>query len=64
MRTFNRNNTDNVKQERKKSKELRKLRMNNGYSLSWIDTEDKLKGAKYSFEDFIGNEENCYENSY
>lgn len=64
MRTFNRNNTENVKQARKQSKELRKLRMKNGYLLTLEDDSDKIKGAKYNFEDFIGNEEYSYENTY
>lgn len=51
MRTFNRNNTENVKQERKKSKELRKLRINSGYTLAWEDDSDKIKGAKFSFNE-------------
>lgn len=64
MRTFNRNNTENVKQARKQSKELRKLRMKNGYPLTLEDDSDKIKGDKYNFEDFIGNEEYSYENTY
>lgn len=61
MRTFNRNNTENIKQERKKSKELRKLRMNKGYTLAWEDDSDKIKGAKFSFNELYDYEEHCYE---
>ena len=47
MRSFNKQNTENLKQERKKSKEFRKLRMNNGYMLSLIgDEDDNLKADK------------------
>ena len=34
MKTYNNRNTEDVKASRKKSKELRKLRMNNGYTLA------------------------------
>ena len=49
MRSFNKQNTENLKQERKKSKELRKLRMNNGYTLAWDDEDDKLKVDKFNY---------------
>ena len=53
MRSFNKQNTENLKQERKKSKELRKLRMNNGYTLALIeDDDDKLKGVKFNYNDY------------
>ena len=56
MRSFNKQNTENLKQERKKSKELRKLRMNSGYTLALIgDEDDKLKGAKFSYNDYYSN---------
>ena len=56
MRSFNKQNTENIKQERKKSKELRKLRMNNGYTLSLIgDEDDNLKGAKFNYNDYYSS---------
>ena len=56
MRSFNKQNTENLKQERKKSKELRKLRMNNGYALALIgDEDDNLKGAKFNYNDYYSS---------
>jgi hypothetical protein len=56
MRSFNKQNTENLKQERKKSKELRKLRMNNGYTLALIgDEDDKLKGVKFNYNDYYSS---------
>ena len=56
MRSFNKQNTENLKQERKKSKELRKLRMNNGYTLALIgDEDDNLKGAKFNYDDYYSS---------
>ena len=56
MRSFNKQNTENLKQERKKSKELRKLLMNNGYTLALIeDEDDNLKGVKFSFSDYYSS---------
>ena len=56
MRSFNKQNTENLKQERKKSKELRKLRMNSGYTLALIEDEyDNLKGAKFSYNDYYSS---------
>ena len=52
MKTYNNRNTEDVKASRKKSKELRKLRMNNGYTLALIeDEDDKVKGVKFSYND-------------
>ena len=52
MKTYNNRNTEDVKASRKKSKELRKLRMNSGYTLALIeDEDDNLKGAKFSYND-------------
>ena len=56
MRSFNKQNTENLKQERKKSKDFRKLRMNNGYTLSLIgDEDDNLKGAKFNYNDYYSS---------
>lgn len=57
MRTFNRNNTENIKQARKQSKELRKLRMSNQSTITWIETDEKLKGQDVSYnEDYYAYE--------
>lgn len=56
MKTYNNRNTEDVKASRKKSKELRKLRMNNGYTLALIrDEDDKLKGAKFNYNDYYSS---------
>jgi len=56
MKTYNNRNTEDVKASRKKSKELRKLRMNNGYTLSLIGGEDdNLKGAKFNYNDYYSS---------
>lgn len=46
MRTFNRNNTENVKQARKESKQLRKLKMSK-HTIHLLDTKgDELVGKQ------------------
>ena len=46
MRTFNRNNTENVKQARKESKQLRKLKMGK-HTMHLLDTKgDELVGKQ------------------
>ena len=56
MKTYNNRNTEDVKASRKKSKELRKLRMNNGYTLALIeDEDDSLKGAKFNYNDYYSS---------
>ena len=52
MKTYNNRNTEDVKASRNKSKELRKLRMNSGYTLAWDDEDDKLKVAKFNYNDY------------
>ena len=42
MRTYNKGNTQNVKQARKQSKELRKLKMANGSTLTFIETNESV----------------------
>jgi len=49
MKTFNRKNTDDIKQAKKASKQLRKLRMQHG-SLYIEKIEERLTGSKYSYE--------------
>lgn len=51
MKTFNRKNTDaqQIKESKKASKQLRKLRMQNG-SMHIEQTDERLTGNKYSYE--------------
>lgn len=51
MKTFNRKNTDAqaIKEAKKASKQLRKLRMQHG-SLYIEQTDERLTGSKYSYE--------------
>ena len=54
MRTYNKGNTQNVKQARKQSKELRKLKMANGSTITFIgETDEAFKGLQrsYHYED-------------
>ena len=50
MRTYNKGNTQNVKQARKQSKELRKLKSNRN---TLIETNEVVKGQQnsYHYED-------------
>ena len=48
MRTYNQQNTSNVKQARKQSKELRKLKMNKGNAITFTETNSILKGQQNS----------------
>ena len=45
MRTYNKGNTQNVKQARKQSKELRKLKSNRN---TFIEASESVKGQQYS----------------
>ena len=45
MRTYNKGNTQNVKQARKQSKELRKLKSNRN---TFIETSESVKGQQHS----------------
>ena len=51
MRTYNQQNTPNVKEARKQSKELRKLKMANGSTITFIGEND---------EAIKGQHHNCY----
>ena len=44
MRTYNKGNTQNVKQARKQSKELRKLKSNRN---TFIETSESVKGQQH-----------------
>ena len=59
MRTYNKSNTQNVKQARKQSKELRKLKSNRN---TFIETNESVKGQQqtYHYED----DYNAYEGEY
>ena len=53
MRTYNKGNTQNVKQARKQSKELRKLKSNRN---TFIETNEVMKGQQNSYhyeDDFV-----------
>ena len=50
MRTFNKSNTQNVKQARKQSKELRKLKMSKN-TIIFQETNEKLKGQDVSYNE-------------
>ena len=47
MRTYNKGNTQNVKQARKQSKELRKLKSSRN-TISFIETNESMKGQQHS----------------
>ena len=49
MRTYNKSNTQNVKQARKQSKELRKLKMSNGSMITFIETDEVIKGQHNNY---------------
>ena len=56
MRTYNKGNTSNVKQARKQSKELRKLKMNKGSTITFIETNESVKGQQHTYhyeDDFV-----------
>ncbi len=56
MRTYNKGNTQNVKQARKQSKELRKLKMSKN-TIIFTETDEKLKGQDVSYnEDYYAYE--------
>ena len=54
MRTYNKGNTQNVKQARKQSKELRKLKMASGSTITFIETDEVIKGQQHS------KQQSCY----
>ena len=61
MRTYNKGNTQNVKQARKQSKELRKLKMANGSTITFIEPDEAFKGLQnsYHYEDDFVYEGEC-----
>jgi len=60
MRTYNQQNTENVKQARKQSKELRKLKGSRN-TISFIETNESIKGQQnsYHYEDDFVYEGDC-----
>ena len=59
MRTYKRGNTQNVKQARKQSKELRKLKSNRN---TFIETNEVMKGQQHSYhyeDDYNAYEGEC-----
>lgn len=61
MRTYNKGNTQNVKQARKQSKELRKLKSSRN-TISVIEPDEVLKGQQHSYhyeDDYNAYEGEC-----
>ena len=60
MRTYNKGNTQNVKQARKQSKELRKLKMGKN-TITFIETDEVMIGQQhtYHYEDGFVYEGEC-----
>ena len=59
MHTYNQQNTQNVKQSRKQSKELRKLKSNRN---SFIETNESMKGQQHTYhyeDDYDAYEGEC-----
>ena len=55
MRTYNKGNTQNVKEARKQSKELRKLKSGRN-TISVIEPDESMKGQQHSYQyedDFV-----------
>ncbi len=61
MRTYNKGNTQNVKQARKQSKELRKLKMGRN-TLTFIETNEVVKGQQNSY--YYEDDYNTYEGEW
>ena len=61
MRTYKRGNTQNVKQARKQSKELRKLKMGKN-TITFIETDESMKGQQHNYhyeDDYNAYEGEC-----
>jgi hypothetical protein len=62
MRTYNKSNTQNVKQARKQSKELRKLKMSNGSTITSFETNESVTGQQHTYhyeDDYDAHEGEC-----
>ena len=62
MRTYNKGNTQNVKQARKQSKELRKLKMANGSTITFIETDEVMRGQQHTYH--YEDDHNTYEGEW
>ena len=62
MRTYNKGNTPNVKQARKQSKELRKLKMANGSTITFIETDEVIRGQQHTYH--YEDDYNAYEGEW
>ena len=49
MRTFNKMNTVDVKKARKQSKELRKLKISNGSTITFFETNESVTGQQHTY---------------
>ena len=58
MRTYNKSNTQNVKQARKQSKELRNLKMGKNI-ITFIETDESVKGQQHNC--YYEDDYNAYE---
>ena len=61
MCTYNKGNTSNVKQARKQSKELRKLKMGKNI-ITFIETNESVTGQQhncYYEDDYVAHEGEC-----
>ena len=62
MRTYNKGNTQNVKQARKQSKELRKLKMSNGSTITFFETDEVMRGQQHTYH--CEDDYNTYEGEW
>ena len=58
MRTYNKGNAQNVKQSRKQSKELRKLKIGRN-AISVIESDEVVKGQQHTY--YYEDDYNAYE---
>ncbi len=65
MRTYNKGNTQNVKQARKQSKELRKLKSSRN-TISVIEPDEVMKGQQHSqqYSCYYEDDYNAYEGDW
>ena len=63
MRTYNKGNTQNVKQARKQSKELRKLKMSRN-TITFIETNESVKGQQNYYQNSYHYDDNAYEGGW
>ena len=65
MRTYKRGNTQNVKQARKQSKELRKLKIGKS-TITFIESDESMKGQQHSKQQscYYEDDYNAYEGGW